>query len=90
MDTLIHADIFFFVTTIAVVVVAAAFTVVLVYLAKVLRDVKDITAEFKKETMLLREDLDMLRHDVRREGLRLEHIVTFFKNLRKRKVRAKS
>ena len=42
MDTLIHADIFFFVTTIAVIVITIALTVLIVYLVKVFRSVRRI------------------------------------------------
>ena len=84
MNTLIHADIFFFVTTIAVVVVAIALTVALVYLAKVLSDIKEITRQVKDETALFREDIAGLRSDVRREGFRIERLALFMKNLFKR------
>lgn len=68
MDTLIHADVFFFVTTIAVVVVATVLTIVLLYLVKILRNVKRITEQVHEETVLFREDLRDLRGQVRHEG----------------------
>lgn len=80
MDTLIHADVFFFVTTIAVVVVGIAFTVVLVYLAKILRDVKEVTEQVKEETILFRRDIADLRGDVKKEGFRAQRIFMFFRN----------
>jgi hypothetical protein len=84
MDTLIHADIFFFVTTIAVVVVGIALTVALIYLAKVLSDVKEITQQVKEETVLFREDIKGLRSDVKKEGFRMERFLMFAKNLFKK------
>lgn len=69
MDTLIHADIFFFVTTIAVIVVGAAFTILIVYLIGVLRNVNKISREFQEEAVLLRQDLSDLRAEVRRRGV---------------------
>jgi hypothetical protein len=90
MDTLIHADIFFFVTTIAVVIVAAALTIALIYLAKVLSDVKEITKQVKEETVLFREDVKGLRGDIQREGFRAERFLMFVKNLfKKTKTRSK-
>ena len=68
MNTLIHADIFFFVTTIAVVIVGIALTVALIYLAKVFSDVREITRQVKEEAILFREDIAGLRADVKREG----------------------
>ena len=85
MDTLIHADIFFFVTTIAVVVTGAALTVVLIYLAKVLSDIKKITAQVHEETVLFRDDLHSLRVEVRRDGFKLRHVMEFLARLRHRK-----
>ena len=86
MDTLIHADIFFFVTTIAVVVVGVALTVVLIYLAKILHDVKKITGHVHDETVLFREDIADLRNDIKREGFKLGRLVSFFSDIVKRQV----
>ncbi len=84
MNTLIHADIFFFVTTIVVVIVGAAFTVALVYLAKILSDVKEITRQVKEETVLFRGDIADLRADIKREGFRVERLLMFFRTLFKK------
>ncbi len=84
MSTLIHADIFFFVTTIVVVLVGTALTVALIYLSKVLSDVREITKQVKEETILFRGDIAGLRDDVKREGFRLERLMLFFKTLMKR------
>ncbi len=87
MDTLIHADIFFFVTTIAVVVVALTLTIVLIYLAKVLSDIKKITGQVRDETILFREDLRDLRGQVRNEGFKLRSfldLITGFFGKRKK------
>jgi hypothetical protein len=90
MDTLIHADIFFFVTTIVVVIVGIALTVALIYLAKVLSDVKDITRQVKEETILFREDIGGLRSDIKREGFRMERFLAFITNFfKKTKTRSK-
>lgn len=71
MDTLIHADIFFFVTTIAVIVVAMALAIALVYLVRILNDVKRIAEQVREETVLFREDIRDLRGQVRNEGFKL-------------------
>ena len=86
MDTLVHADIFFFVTTIVVVVVGIALTIVLVYLAKVLSDIKKITGEVHDETVLFREDIASLRADIRQEGFRLNRFISFFTDVAKRQI----
>ena len=81
MDTLIHADIFFFVTTIAVIVVTIAFTVALVYLIKVLMDIKEISEQVRQETVLFREDLQGLRSEIKQKGFQVKSFVSFFQNL---------
>jgi hypothetical protein len=89
MDTLIHADIFFFVTTVVVIVVGIALTVALIYLANVLSDIKEITKQVKEETILFREDIGELRGDIKKEGFRIERFMAFLKNLfKKTKVRS--
>lgn len=90
MATLIHADIFFFVTTIVVVIVGIALTIALIYLAKVLSDVKDITKQVKEETILFRQDIGELRGDIKKEGFRVERFMMFVRNLfKKSKPRSK-
>lgn len=84
METLIHADIFFFVTTIVVVVVGAALTIALIYLAKVLSDIKVVTEQVKEETILFREDIRELRGDIKKEGFRVERLVMFIRNMFKK------
>jgi hypothetical protein len=86
MDSLIHADVFFFVTTIVVVFVGIALTAVLIYLAKILSDVKKITAHVHDETVLFREDIAGLRSDVKREGFKIGRFASFFTDIVKRQV----
>ncbi len=84
MVSLIHADIFFFVTTIAVVVVASALTVALIYLSLTLARAKKVMEEIYEEAVLVRKDVDGFRTDIRREGFKLKHLAGFFKALTKR------
>ena len=70
MDTLIHADIFFFVTTIAVVVITIALAALIVYLVKVFRSIRKIVDAVNDETILLRRDIGDLRNEIRERGAR--------------------
>ena len=94
MDTLIHADIFFFVTTIAVVVVTIALTVLVVYLVKVFRNVRKITDMVSEETILLRRDIGDLRNELRARGTRaagaLDWLERFFGAAKKSRSRKRS
>jgi uncharacterized membrane protein len=89
MDTLIHADIFFFVTTIAVIVVTALLVIVLIYLIRVLRQVEEIGKEIKAEAVLVREDIHGLRENIRRDGFKVQHFFNFVTGLIKRKMPSK-
>lgn len=85
MDTLMHADIFFFVTTIAVVLVAIVFTIALIYLIVILKRVRDIAEQVREETILFREDVHQLRDQVKRTGFQAKAFFSLFQNLFSRK-----
>jgi hypothetical protein len=78
MDTLMHADIFFFVTTIAVVVVGLVFTIALIYIIMILNRVKNIAEMVREETILFREDVHELRASVKREGFKISNMISSF------------
>lgn len=69
MTTLIHADIFFFVTTIAVVLIAALFVAVMIYIVRILNDFRYISGVVRKETDLLAEDIEGIREEVKDKGV---------------------
>jgi hypothetical protein len=85
METLIHADVFFFVTTIAVIVVGATFTIALIYLIKILSDIRKISAQVNEEAILFRKDLGDLRSEVRADGFKIKYFIDFFTALFGRK-----
>jgi uncharacterized protein YoxC len=72
MATLVHADVFFFVTTVMVVVVGIALTVALIYLASALRQVRIVMQEVKEEAVLMRRDIEQFRDNVRRGEWKLK------------------
>ncbi|OGY98406.1 MAG: hypothetical protein A2855_02660 [Candidatus Liptonbacteria bacterium RIFCSPHIGHO2_01_FULL_57_28] len=67
MNTLIHADIFFFVTTIAVVLIAALFIVVIIYVVRILTDLRYVSGMVRRQTDLLAGDMDDIREEIRAE-----------------------
>lgn len=90
MDTLVHADIFFFITTIAVVLITIFLAVALVYVLKILIDVKYIVGRFREESDLLVKDLRDLRAHVRAEGFQLKWVTNFLAAIYRRIVRKRS
>lgn len=78
MATLVKADIFFFITSVAVVAVTVLAVLILLYILKIVRTVKDISETVKEETGSLAGDFSRLRRKVKSEGLRWEHLISFF------------
>ncbi len=90
MDTLIHADIFFFVTTIAVILVAVLLTGILTYLFFIAREIREIFRIIKSETRLIKNDVDDLRSELRKEGIVWQTVSRFLTGIfRKGRKRSK-
>jgi len=68
MQTLIHADIFFFVTTIIEVIVAAVLIVVLVYIAVILADIRELSRTIKTEGAEIINDVHSYRQEIKEEA----------------------
>jgi hypothetical protein len=81
MDTLIHADIFFFVTTIALVVVTIGICIALFYVIKILRDVRAISETARVESKLIAGDVEKLRNNIRVNGLNFPALFRFFRGI---------
>ncbi|MEI6420346.1 MAG: hypothetical protein WCO30_01810 [bacterium] len=80
METLIHADIFFFVTTVIVLAVGIILGVALVYIIRILRDVKKVSGKVKEGAAALSGDLNDLRENLRENG---GQVNGFFKTILK-------
>ena len=68
MDTLVKADIFFFITTLAVAFVSAAFIIALIYLIRISRDILSISHKAKDEGEKIIQDIDSARETLKKEG----------------------
>ena len=84
MTDLAKSDAFFFITTIAVILVTIVVIIVAVYLIKILRDVKHISDKAKTETDLIAEDINELRTNVRRQGVKVRFFTNFINKLKKK------
>ena len=90
MESLMKADIFFFVTTIGVIAVTVCLVYALYHLIRILRNVDEISEEVKHESHLVREDIQDLRSNIREEGMKVKHFTNFFQSVAgKRHTRAK-
>lgn len=81
MDTLIHADIFFFVTTILVVVLAILAAILVFYVIKIARSVFSITETVRKESENVAEDIKAFRQKVRDDSENMRGFGGFFRKI---------
>lgn len=81
MDSLIQADIFFFVTTIVTIVVGILIAVTLTYLVFVLRDLKHIAHTARTGADILADDVHDLRNELKRKGAKVKSIIDFSKKV---------
>lgn len=86
-ESLIHADIFFFVSTIALVVIAVLLSIAAVYLIRILRDASEVSEKFREEGGEIVSDLKKLRANLREEGVKWRHVAALVRALFGRKAR---
>ena len=89
METLVKADIFFFITSLAVIAVAALAVAALFYILRILRNVRDISETVKEESESIVGDIGRFRATIREEGIQWKHIAAFFGMAPKRKRKSK-
>ncbi len=65
MESFVHADIFFVITTAAVVLVSAALVVVLVYVVRIARDAEHLVGRMRKEGDEIMDDVHVLHRGVK-------------------------
>lgn len=68
MNELVHADIFFFISSIATVVLTAGFCVLLYFLIPIARDARDLLAMFHTAAEEIELDFEKFRHAAEEEG----------------------
>lgn len=87
MDAFAKSEIFFFVTTIAIVCISIVLFIAIVYLIRILRDVRFLSQKAKEEGGELIKDVGEFRTKVKKEGLRLVDMTGILKRFftRKRK-----
>lgn len=77
-------DVFFFIASISMVVLTLLLIVIGIYIAKILKDVKYISAKAKNEADNLSEDIADLRQNIRAEGQKMKHFAKFFGSILRR------
>ena len=78
MSEVVHADIFFFITSVAVCLITAGALVALYFFVGILRDVRAIAAKVRKASDELERDFEHLRGEVKAEGMRVRTVFDIF------------
>ncbi|MES2436642.1 MAG: hypothetical protein V4519_01405 [Patescibacteria group bacterium] len=68
METLIHADIFFFITTVSLVVISLGLVIAIIYLIKILRDISAVSHKVKDESAEIIADLKHIRGTIKQQA----------------------
>ena len=92
MENIIHADIFFFITSIAVVVFTIGAVIVAVYVIRILKDMKHISKKVSEEGDKIIGDVEYLREAAKAEGMKIKNVADFFSGIfsrRKKREKAK-
>lgn len=71
MNTLIHADIFFFVTTIVIVILGIGAAIITYYILKIVKSFRHVMENIKKESDNIAEDIAALRVRVKEESTKV-------------------
>lgn len=79
-DSIIHADIFFFISTIALVGISIGICIALYYLIKILRNVREFSDIVKAEGSEIVADVRKARLALRDEGMKWKHVVDLIRN----------
>ena len=78
MQTLVHADIFFFISSIALIVLSILLSIALYYAIGVLRAVREVSSRLKRASADIEHDLQLLRSQVKAEGQRVKGMADLF------------
>lgn len=81
MNTLIQANIFFFITSVVTIVLAIGAAVLLFYIIKVARNVDYISEKIREESDNVSQDIEALRSRIREEGLRVAPFIGIISKL---------
>lgn len=80
-------DVFFVVTTFAVIFVSVAIVVALIYVIRILKDMKILSTKAKDEGERILEDVAEFREDAKEKGASLFKLFSFLGFSKKRKIK---
>ena len=74
-ESLIHADVFFFISTIALVGISIGICIALYYLIHILRNVREVSDKVKAEGTEIIADLKRVRLALKEEGMKWKYMI---------------
>ena len=77
MSEVLKANIFFLITALAVICITIILAVVLIYLVRILKDLKVISRKLKEQTELLSEDVNVLRKKIKEKEWRWSDLLAY-------------
>jgi len=83
MNDILHANIFFFITSLVTVILGILAAIALYYVIRILRNIRDISDRAQRGSEVLGHDLEHLRENIKEEGVRFKHIKNFLKGYSK-------
>lgn len=81
MEDIIKADIFFFISSVAIIVFTICAIIIMFYVLRILKDMKNISRNMSQESDKFMNDIDSLRETVKAEGVKVMTVADFFLNL---------
>jgi len=81
MQDFLKMDIFFVVTTVIVLAIGIVVFLITLRLWRILGSIQRIAEMAEQETSLIKDDIAILRADVRREGFKLASLMRLFKSM---------
>ncbi|MBY0472926.1 hypothetical protein K2Q00_01400 [Patescibacteria group bacterium] len=75
MNDILHANIFFFISSVSTILIAILVGVILFYIARIMRDISDIVRKINNVSDDLERDFQDLRHEIKNEGVKVRSII---------------
>lgn len=76
-SSIIHADIFFYITSISVVVVTIMLIVLFYYVVRIVRNIEHTSEKIKEEGDNILEDISMIRESIEDQGSKFAGVLKF-------------
>lgn len=96
MSSILQSDIFFFISSVSVVFIAVATLIVLIFIIKILNDIRGFFKAIRSGTDALSEDLSLVRTKLRDKGVMtglllslITAVIGFGQKVKERKTRKK-